>query len=74
IFAKSPGILALVYGENDFDPIITYATNIIGSLKHGISGKLRNKTIFRPLDDHFKSFVYGFGSDFTRNNRIGFLR
>ncbi|RIB02810.1 hypothetical protein C2G38_2226807 [Gigaspora rosea] len=74
IFTKSPGILALVSGDIDYYPIVTNALRCNWIVETwfwnmGMPGDLRDKTIFTPLEDHYKSFSYGFGPDFGKNNR-----
>ncbi|CAG8789629.1 11152_t:CDS:2, partial [Gigaspora rosea] len=75
IFTKSPGILALVSGDSEYDPIVTSALKcnwIVESWfwNMGMSGVLKDKTIFTPLDYHYKSFSCGFGPDFGKDNRV----
>ncbi|CAG8673112.1 16977_t:CDS:2, partial [Dentiscutata erythropus] len=75
IFTKSPGILALVSGNSDYDPIVTTALKCNWIVETwfwnmGMSGELKDKTIFTPLDYHYKSFSCGFGPDFEKNNQV----
>ncbi|CAG8844187.1 34683_t:CDS:2, partial [Gigaspora margarita] len=75
IFTKSPGILALVSGDSDYDPIVTTALKCNWIVETwfwnmGMPDELKDKTIFTPLDYHYKSFSCGFGPDFGKNNRI----
>ncbi|CAG8839677.1 23563_t:CDS:2, partial [Racocetra persica] len=75
IFRKSPGILALVSGDSDFDPIVTTAFQCNWIVETwfwnmGMSGELKDKTIFTPLDYHYKSFSCGFGPDFGKSDRV----
>ncbi|KAF0413252.1 nyn domain-containing protein [Gigaspora margarita] len=74
IFTKSPGILALVSGDSDYDPIITTALDrnwIVETWfwNMGMSGELIYKTIFTPLEYHYKSFLCGFSPDLGKNNQ-----
>ncbi|CAG8517327.1 4639_t:CDS:2 [Funneliformis caledonium] len=75
IFTKNPGILAIISEDDSYDPIVTTAIKrnwIVETWfwNSGMSDKLRNKTIFTPLDYYYKSFAYGFGPNITMNNRI----
>lgn len=45
-------------------------TNEFGLSFIGMPDELKDKTIFTPLDYHYKSFSCGFGPDFGKNNRI----
>ncbi|CAI2192505.1 5967_t:CDS:1, partial [Funneliformis geosporum] len=45
-------------------------TDESGSLPIGMSSELANKTIFTSLNKHYKFFLFGFGPDTTKENRI----
>ncbi|CAG8594623.1 4579_t:CDS:2 [Funneliformis mosseae] len=75
IFTKNPGILAIISEDDSYYPIVTTAIKrnwIVETWfwNSRMSDKLKNKTIFTPLDYYYKSFAYGFGPDITMNNRI----
>ncbi|KAF0520502.1 nyn domain-containing protein [Gigaspora margarita] len=72
IFTKSPGILALVFGDSCYDPIVSSALKCNWIVETwfwnmGMSGELKNKTI---LDYHYKFFSCSFGLYFRKNNLV----
>ncbi|CAG8500804.1 2294_t:CDS:10 [Diversispora eburnea] len=60
IFTKNPSTLAIISGGSDFEPIVETA----------IKRNWIVETWFWNMDNYYKSFAYGFGSDITRSNRI----
>ncbi|CAG8540962.1 46496_t:CDS:2 [Gigaspora margarita] len=75
ITSNDPGVLVLIAGDRDYRPLVKRA------LKHnwivetwfwssGISSSLKSDTIFRSLDDCYRSFSFGLGPDLTGEYKV----
>ncbi|CAG8712908.1 13455_t:CDS:2, partial [Funneliformis caledonium] len=66
-----PSVIVLISGDGDFEPTIRQILKDRWKIEtwfwtSSISDDLKSNTIYRPLDNLYKSFTYGYGHDFTR--------
>ncbi|CAI2181462.1 6461_t:CDS:2 [Funneliformis geosporum] len=68
ISKEDPGVLVLIAGDRDYEPVITQALNkkwIVETWfwNSGMSMELISKTNFNSLGNYYRSFAYGYGPD-----------
>ncbi|CAG8642992.1 3920_t:CDS:2, partial [Paraglomus occultum] len=75
IMSSDPGVLVLIAGDRDYRPLVKQAQKLNWTAEtwfwsSGTSRLLKSDTIFRSLNNCYRTFSYGLGPDLTGKNDV----